>query len=419
MFGRIFDHDYRVLEQSLRSVAQERLHDMFEVRMRLDDSLALSYGTNELIFPGDGSVVASISVGSYGADMSNMSDVFTMVEDFYHELAHVEHRAEAYKGNAFSNRRNMLLSVAYLARGQDGFRYKAGYYQNMFETDAHLRSIVPARDFCMSRYPSVDFDGIAVALWKSWSKFEGSRFVDNPDVCRNAEDIVSQLKSHLEKTIDARPTRCGVGSDMYVYLKRQASDAFLDRWVNAKSDMERNVLSAALFSVQRPDKADRDVPGASSTHFCLSGFDVTRDISSHMVSVFDRSDAEIFSKLDTANMLRSAFYAEHDALVVSCNRERTNDVVTIDGTGYRITHTSLARHGLETFLFDDDACAALDKIVDSLSREETYVLSGSLPDVISQMVDIRKRSLLLQDARSPISGVVSSRDFESDDFELG
>ena len=418
MFGRVFDFRFRELEKTLRDVAASSVEDVFAVRVRFDDTLPLAFGRNYFSNSDDMSSI-HIVVGSNGADMSKPEHIFTMVEDFYHELAHVEHRAEAYRGNAFSNRRNMLLSVAYLARAQDGFRYKAGYYQNMFETDAHLHSVMQARDFCAEYYPDVDFDSIAVSLWQGWSKFEDARFIDNPDDCQSAEDIVRQLRSHLEKTVSAKPTRCGVGSDMYDYLKHRASDSFLDRWVNAKSDMERNVLSAALFSVQRPDKADRAVPGASSTHFRLRGFDVTRDISSHMASVFGRSDAEIFSKLDTANMLRSAFYAEHDALVVSCNREKTNDVVTIDGTGYRITHTSLARHGLETFLFDDDACAALDKIVDSLSREETYVLSGSLPDVISQMVNDRKRSLLLVEVRSPISDVGLSCNLESDDFGLG
>lgn len=419
MFGRFFDYNYHELERSLRVIAQESIQDTFEIRMQLDDSLALSRGRNELKFLPSGSVAASIFVGSKGADMSNPEHIFTMVEDFYHELRHVEHHVEAYQGNGFSNQLNTMINVAYLAREQDAFRYKAGYYQNIFETDAHLHSVIKARDFCVEHYPGVDFDGIAVSLWKGWSKFENARFIDNPDDCHSIDDIVQQLQSHLDNSVYAFPVRCNIGSDMYDYLKHQASDEFLDKWINAKNDMARNVLSAALFSVQRPDEADRIVPKASATHFCFDGFDATSDVCLHRECVYDRDDVEIFSKLDVANMLRSAFYAEHDALVVKCDYGKARGIVTIDGTGYRVTHTALGEQGFETFLFDDDACVALDKIVDSLSCGETYVLSGALPYVVLQMVDSCEQRLSLIDVCSPMLFTDLSQDVDTDDFELG
>lgn len=307
--------DITFLHRQFLDKVRESVGDIFAGAVYLSESINVGFGDNG-IRPYFNPFVhprAQIIVGCCGADLNNPNDLFEIVQSFFHELQHVKHHAEAYRGNGF-NEDMSQLTIEYLAAANDPVRYKDMYGSTLFETDANKESLEPTIEFCSNLIPGVDFNQIAVDYWKTRSKTESVPFVEDWEQCTTVDDIMDGMKKHLELCRQAKPMRPRTGVDFFgqirtdgslTYLQNYASKQFCELWKNAENNQERNYLSAAIYVKNNPRAAKTICPDISKHDICLYGINVSEIVRKSSELTIANTERDFWSEHDMVGDLRT------------------------------------------------------------------------------------------------------------------
>lgn len=276
--------DKSILLDEFHKVFYEKVGDMFSADVDFAENLDVGDGFNEIEPRYLRKSIAVIRAGINDVDLNKPEDLFSVVQAFYHELRHLEHHAEAYRGNGFSDDIE-YFTIEYLASANDPIRYKRMYEYTAFETDANISAVKGAISLCSDLMPEVDFNQIAVERWKNRSKIESVPFVENWEQCITVDDIIDGMKKHLEVCKQAKPMRPQTGVDFFgqvrtdgslTYLRNYASKQFCECWKNAETNQVRNCLSAAIYIATNSRAAKRICPDIDKHEIYLDGVSASK-----------------------------------------------------------------------------------------------------------------------------------------------
>ena len=384
-----------ILFREFTEVAASELDDVFEVDVQPVSNKRFGVGCNDVRCRRFRSDVALIECGVAGLpDDVPPSAVFEVVQSFFHELEHVNHYA------AFRCEENIqdmepptdAFLYAYMARQENEGMYLIGYTDNPFELDANAKAVVRARDFCSDIMPDVDFDDIAVSVWKKRCESSNTRFVHGIDGCFTAEDIADDMDKAMYDAIchETAPDPCMPGDSVYEYLSSWATDDFACMWRDAESQADRAFLAAAVTHVMNPKMeaavSPKGVP-APDFAYGMTYLKALREAQKGRAGSCSRDESEWCSFEDVGRLLQ--YSLEQGELSLESPKSERLNVECADKNGWWMEHRAAMWNGdrHEAVRYDEAEGLAIDTVVNSLFDGYLEVRSGKLPDVVATFMD--------------------------------
>lgn len=190
------------------------------------------------------------------------------------------------------------------------------------------------------------------------------------------------MEKHKELYYTHLPVRAGVGrlfngqigfDGTLEFLRTKASDEFVTAWQNAKTNVERDVLAAAVFVYEHKGRAKQLCPNITDVSL------FSDKLAKSRLFVVNRDESEWLSRIDNIEIFRASIAS--GTIELKANPEFSSERWFVYSDKVDIVHFDGSPD--EHISFDEnEGERALSYIVYGLCTDRIYPLDDNLPDFL-------------------------------------